>query len=231
VSRFRDNYDDDMDEDEGRAWTESWDRKVREAMRSDEGRAHLAAISEALLALPEKRLISGAMCTVGGVDAKLPEIGEEEMAQIAARSAAWCAKAGISLVISLGGSYPQNAAEAERDEREEQREELAKVVSADGEGVCLIGAYLWHRKVTLDHAGPAEAFADLPALAGAEEEGGDPLDDTAGMGVQAGMAYELAWELAYRNDETYASKTPEERYTAFLAWIDAELAGQSQPAA
>src|ERR1035441_8731849 len=190
VSRFRDNYDDDMDEDEGRAWTESWDRKVREAMRSDEGRAHLAAISEALLALPEKRLISGAMCTVGGVDAKLPEIGEEEMAQIAARSAAWCAKAGIS----LGGSYPQNAAEA--DEREEQREELAKVVSADGEGVCLIGAYLWHRKVTLDHAGPAEAFADLPALAGAEEEVGDTAGADVGGHVELAAAHDAAVDHA-----------------------------------
>lgn len=35
--------------------------------------------------------------------------------------------------------------------------------------------------------------------------------------------------LAYRNDETYGTLTPEERYTAFLAWISAEL-GDETPA-
>jgi hypothetical protein len=51
------------------------------------------------------------------------------------------------------------------------------------------------------------------------------LSQTAGLGQQAGLTYTLAWELAYRNDETYERMTPEERYTAFLAWIDRELAG------
>ena len=86
----------------------------------------------------------------------------------------------------------------------------------------MIGAYLWHRKVTLDGADPAEAFDSLPVLVG--EDDCDPLTETADLGKQAGMAYELAWELAYRNDETYAAMTPEDRYAAFLAWIDEQLA-------
>ena len=36
------------------------------------------------------------------------------------------------------------------------------------------------------------------------------------------MAFTLAWELAYRNDETFRDKTPEERHAAFVAWIDGE---------
>lgn len=39
------------------------------------------------------------------------------------------------------------------------------------------------------------------------------------------MAFTLAWELAYRNDETFRDKTPEERHAAFVAWIDEQLAG------
>ncbi len=122
--------------------------------------------------------------------------------------------------------WPQKSARSEQIDREDYREKLADAIGENGgtEGVCLVGAYLWHRKVTLDGMDPAAAFADLPAVIGEDDE--DPLTETAEMGQQAGMAYEMAWELAYRNDETYARMTPEERYTAFLAWIDAELAGQ-----
>jgi hypothetical protein len=215
---YEDDYEDDDDSSETRA--EAWDRKVREALSSEQGRAHLTAIRAALLALPTQRLISGALCTVGGVDAKLPPISEAEMAALEAKSAAWCAEARID----MGPDWPQRSARMERSAREDYREKLAGAIGENGgaEGVCLIGAYLWHRKVTLDAMDPAEAFAALPAVIGEDDE--DPLTETAELGKQAGLPYEVAWELAYRNDETYARMTPEERYTAFLAWVDAKLA-------
>src|SRR5262249_27200741 len=93
-----------------------------------------------------------------------------------------------------------------------------EVVSEDGEGVCAIGAYLWHRKV---RAGmdPAEAFDSLPLIFGGE----DGSYDTANAAKAAGVAYCLAWDLAYRNDQTFAGKPPEERWQAFMDWIDSEL--------
>lgn len=101
-------------------------------------------------------------------------------------------------------------------------ENFDQQVSREGEGVCAVGAMLWHRKVKAG-VDPAEAFASLPGLPG---EGSDGLDETASLAKQeAGLTYTLAWELAYRNDETYDRKTPEERWEAFVAWIDRELAG------
>ena len=106
-------------------------------------------------------------------------------------------------------------------------EELDRQVARNGEGVCAVGALVWHRKVKAG-MNPAEAFAALPDIA---EEGSDGLHETAGLAKQeAGLVYTLAWELAYRNDETFGRKTPEERWTAFIAWIDGQLASETAAA-
>jgi hypothetical protein len=92
-------------------------------------------------------------------------------------------------------------------------------VSEHGEGVCAIGAYLWHKRVKAG-MGPAEAFDSLPTLLDDDSE----MYDTAVLAqAEGGITFTLAWELAYRNDETYARMTPEQRYMAFLTWIDEQL--------
>jgi hypothetical protein len=221
MSRFVEGDDDyeNMALDRGR-----WERNARATLKSKRGRKALAEIREALLALPEKRLIEGAMCTVGGVDARLPAMTDEEVrAQVASL-------AERLSIASLNPGYAQRRGEHLREEREEERKRFAETVAEQGEGVCLVGAYLWHRKVKAG-AGPAEAFAALPALFG-EDDSCDPLSDTADLAArEAGMAYTLAYELAYRNDETYRQMTPEERFSAFLAWIAAELGDAESPAA
>jgi hypothetical protein len=155
-----------------------WAATVRRSLRSPRGQRALRDLREALLALPEPRLIEGALCTVGSAGrlGALPE--------------------------KYGG-----------------RIELADSIEENGEGVCAIGALLWHRKVKAG-ADPDGAFGSLPTL---EDENHD-LNDTAYLAVSdAGIAYSLAWSLAYRNDETYGDLTPEDRYARFLAWINAEL--------
>jgi len=195
-----------------------WQRNARAALKGKRGRKALAEMREALLALPEKRLIAGALCTAADIDKVLPPVTDEEIARDAARSAAWRAEQGLA---PPDADYVAWRAEDLRETREEERREYAGVVERQGHGVCMIGAYLWHRKVQ-DGADPAEAFGSLPTVIDADS--GDPLHETADLGEQAGLTFTLAWELAYRNDETYELKTPEERYTAFLAWIDQELA-------
>jgi hypothetical protein len=200
MSRY-DDYDYDGDYaalDAGR-----WERNSRAALKSKRGRKALAEIREALLALPEKRLIEGAVCTVGGPE-RVPEVTEEEI-----------------------GKYPSLGSRAswlreDRALREELRRQVAGSVERQGPGVCVNGALLWHRKVKAGMS-PGEAFAALPTVIAYDD--GDPMNQTARLAErEAGVAFTLAWELAYRNDETYRGKTPEERYAAFLAWIDAELA-------
>jgi hypothetical protein len=222
MSRFREgDYEGEPEEilAQGR-----WEHNARRALKGKRGRKALADLREALLALPEPRLIEGALCITADVDAVLPEITDEEIAVSAAKSAAWRAESGLPPVTAEDARH---GARWMREERTEARERYAALVAAQGCGVCAVGAYLWHQKVTAG-MDPAEAFGSLPHVF---DDGSDELSETATLGQQAGLAYTLAWELAYRNDETYDRMTPEERWTAFLAWIDGELAEQSQPAA
>ena len=214
MSRFSDydyEYDPDTVLEQGR-----WYNNARRALKGKRGRQALRDLREALLALPEPRLVSGAVCTVGG-PGRVRDATPEEIAERVAQGRAMFAEASYD----PGDDYDYECARWMRIEREEEREALAGLVEVDGEGVCAIGAYLWHQKVKAG-MDPAEAFAALPTVAG--EDGSDAADETAGLGQQAGLTYTLAWVLASKNDQTFESKTPEERYTAFLEWIDAELA-------
>ncbi len=220
MSRYSE-YDDYEDEADQILAQGRWERNARATLKGKRGRKALADLREALLALPEHRLIEGALCAVGDVDQRVPAVTGAEIAEHQAKAAAWRAENGLGTDPDLD-AY---AAGCMREEREEQREAYVKLVNEQGQGVCAIGAYLWHKRVKAG-ADPHEAFGGLPTVL--DGESGDPLGETAHLGQDAGLAYTLAWELAYRNDETFGSMTPEERYTAFLAWIDAELA---EPAA
>lgn len=209
MSRYVDHSDDDSAETilaQGR-----WGHNARAALKGKRGRKALAEIREALLALPEKRLIEGALCTVGG-PGRVPEVTDAEVDEYTARLAAQ----GLRSDPKARG-YD---ARWMRQDREDEREAIAKSAEDQGCGVCVNGALLWHRLVKQGKSAD-EAFAALPTVA---SDSGDPLEETAGVTEKdAGLAYTLAWELAYRNDETYERMIPEERYAAFLAWIDAEL--------
>jgi hypothetical protein len=198
VSRYSE-YDDYEGEPEQILAQGRWEHNARVALKGKRGRKALADLREALLALPEKRLIEGAVCTVGAEKRRERWIAEA--------TRAW---ESMKPEWRIGGPWTDEA------------DNLAELVQHEGEGVCAVGALLWHRKVKAG-TDPAEAFASLPDL---HDEGSDGLGETADLAKkEAGLTYTLAWELAYRNDETYELKTPEERYTAFLAWIDRELAG------
>lgn len=206
MSRYIDHSDDDSPDmvlARGR-----WQRNARAVLKSTRGRKALTAIRAALLALPEKRLIEGALCTVGGPD-RVPEVTEAEI------------DAHVARLKEAGGwderyHSRERAAKIMRLDREKERDAITENTGARGQGcgVCVNGALLWHRLVQ-EGLDPDEAFAALPSIAGSE------LGETALITEKdAGIAYTLAWELAYRNDETYRRITPEERWTAFLTWIE-----------
>lgn len=216
MSRYTDHSDDGSAEmvlARGR-----WERNARAALKGKRGRASLALIREALLALPEPRLIEGALCTVGGPE-RVPDVTE---AEIDAHVAVLKAKGFWSEPYSTRERTAANM----RMIREEEQDAVAAAIEARGQGcgVCAIGALLWHLLVK-DGATPDDAFAALPALAG------DGIDDTAYLAEKdARVTFTLAYEVAYRNDETYRRMTPEERYTAFLDWINAELGDTAENA-
>jgi hypothetical protein len=217
MSRFTD-YDDD---DEFSALNYGrWQRNMRVAVTGRRGQAALRALREALMALPEHKLIDSAVCTVGGLDKRAPAMTDAEFEQEVAKAAGWMAQGA-----DLGPDWPLKQAEFTRRDREEQREQLAEIIfSNGGEGVCAVGAFVWHQKVKAG-MDPAEAFASLPTVFG--EDGEDPATETAELGQQAGLTYTLAWMLAQRNDDTYKAMTPEQRWQAFVDWIDERLTGSA----
>lgn len=213
MSRYNDGDNDDefWALDHGR-----WQHNARAVLKSKRGRKALATLREALEALPDHRLIEGALCTVGGPE-RVPEVTDAEI------------DAHVEDLKLRGYWYAwssrEKVAESMRGRREEERQAVAESAAEQGYGVCVNGALLWHLLVK-DGQEPDAAFAELPSLTAAL---GD-ISDTARIAERdAGIAYTLAWELAYRNDETYARKSPEDRYTAFLSWINAEL-GDAEPA-
>jgi hypothetical protein len=108
VSRY---YDDDGDGEDFPNQYEFWRANHERALKGKRGRQALRDLRDALLALPEKKLIEGALCTMNA---------ERRLAD-------GC--------IS---------------------DELAADLAEKGEGVCAIGAFLWHRKVKAG-MDPAEA--------------------------------------------------------------------------
>jgi hypothetical protein len=163
--------DGDYEENFPNEWA-FWERRTRQVLNGRPGRKALAELREALLALPEKRLIADALST-----------------------------AGKPATIDSGWY-----------------EEDHKRVMDQGAGVCAVGAFVWHQRVKAG-ADPAQAMADLPLN---PDYDGDP-HLTVETGKAAGLTWTLAWLLMERNDDTFADLTPEERYTAYLGWIDSRL--------
>lgn len=90
MSRFRaesDDHDDDhVETSEGLAQCQ---RHVQGMLRSERGRQALTELRDALHALPQHRLIEGALCTVGGPErVEMPP--ETAIAQQASLYAAHC---------------------------------------------------------------------------------------------------------------------------------------------
>jgi hypothetical protein len=160
-----------------------WERRTRQVMSGRPGRKALEALREALLALPQKRLVANALSTAGKTEPP-PEAGT------------WYVE----------------------DHRE--------LIEQQGEGVCAVGAFVWHQRVKAG-ADPEQAMRDLPLN---PDYDGDP-HVTIEHGTKAGLSATLAWVLMSRNDDDFAALTPEERYRAFLEWIDAKLAAWPEAAA
>lgn len=173
-----------------------WWANAQRALRGKRGRKALAELREALLMLPERRLVSGAISTVA-----LRREAEEEPDM--REGWAWDLSQPRPLVPNLG-----------------KQEELQKC-DEEGPGVCAVGAYLARKRVLEMGETIEEAMAALPSSADVD---GYDLNETAALGQQAGLTWHLAWLLAQQNDDGLRSCTPEERWEKYLAWIDKQLA-------
>src|SRR4051812_47885955 len=145
MSRIGDN--DDYDPNFPNEWA-FWERRTRQVMSGKPMRKALVELREALLALPEKRLIARAFSTVGKATDDPDPWGERK-----------------------------------------------DLLESEGEGVCAVGAFVWHKRVKAG-ADPQEALRELPLLPDYDSS----PDATADQGKAAGLSWTLAWLLMERND-------------------------------
>jgi hypothetical protein len=190
----------------------NWDR----ALKGKNGRRFLALLREALMALPEHRLIEGALCTVGAGERRARIVAEEDAAAAEhnRKRHQWYA---------ANPRYGTEPAEPIMPDYE-LADALAAKTDEQGEGVCANGALMWYLNVQ-GGMDSAEAFAALPMLLDADRDT-DQLHETAILAAAADgkVATSVAWDVAFANDEWFKAKTPEERWEAMIEWIDRKLA-------
>ena len=173
MSRF------DFDGDEESIPWKWWEQIVSNALGGRRGQAALAEIEEALLTLPEPKLIEGhlatkdSVCTIGALVAHKRAQRDAvdiatAIASIAADKPCWCGHS--------------------RDEH--------------GGGAC-----------------SGKRWGGSACSCDEYEQDTEEAFETAEAGKAEGLAWSVAWHLAYLNDEQMGGLTPEERYDKMLAWV------------
>jgi hypothetical protein len=180
---------------------------VRRSVRSKAGQAALRDLREALLALPNKRLVAhylakdGDVCTTGALVLKRRSEAE--------------AKPFEALAAEMSAETEGRASCECYHERRAHK---------DGTGACS-ECIRWHAEVaampeeTRFSIGrePCEAFED--GNWGDEDEEGIPEAEAVAVGVPK----LVAWRLVELNDMDLDRETPEERYAKVLAWVEKRL--------
>lgn len=189
MSRFTDDYDEFFPNQ-----ADLWWANIGRALKGRKGQRALMDLEQALLDLPEKRLISGYLAADGEV----------------------CAVAALALSRRMWKGEARDAILASFEEKTPPVCECGHLKSVhDDDGHC---TYLteWNGR------GCWEACVAF-RLAGNDHENYDSADVTATVGVEVGLTYGLAWRLAYLNDEDFGGLTPEDRYERVLEWTRSQI--------
>jgi hypothetical protein len=194
VSRFN-SYDHDEYDPlaEGR-----WFANLRRAIRGQRGQRALRDLREALLALPDRRLIAGDFATPQGEVCTVGCVVAYKRAQAKGVSIPEAAK-------ELAAEDPDPWDGFELNPETGKYERQAEIMRYDSEVGRMVGTGQFETE---------ERWHD-----------DDPADYTATRGERdAGMAYTLAWHLGWKNDEDWRHLTPEQRWDACLKWVESKLA-------
>lgn len=173
-----------------------WHSNLTKAIKGRRGQRDLRTLEQALLELPQKRLIHGRLakgnevCAVAAyVVQRRVDKGEEREGVLAELRAA------VRVECEVCWHY--------EDQHGENGCQRCAELLAQGNQ--------WH----VNH-GVCGEFVD-------SESTDDYGDVTAQVGKRAGMTQTLAWQIGYMNDATFASLTPEGRYEAVLDWVREQL--------
>lgn len=187
MSRFADDYD-EYYPNQGQMW---W-ANVERAISGKKGQRALRDLEEALLALPEKKLISGHLaldgqvCTMGALALKKKVDAGEDREEV---------------LRALADKIPTSCLKCYHSQRVH-----------NGDGDCSI----CDRKRA---EGQTYSWLCTGYVPGDEDYEEDGALITAELGRDIGLTFTFAWHLAYVNDEYGRyEETPEERYERVLEW-------------
>lgn len=193
MSRYNSDYDDFDPLAYGR-----WEANLRRSIKGKRGQQALRDLRDALLALPEKRLIAGDFATPQG---EVCTVGCAVAYKRAQAKGITIPEAAVELAAEDPDSWDGYVLNPETGRYERQVER----VRWDSEANALLGTGEFYTE---------ERWHD-----------DDPADYTASRGKrEAGMAYTLAWHLGWKNDEDWGRLTPEKRWEKCLAWVESKLA-------
>jgi hypothetical protein len=159
-----------------------FDHNVRQALKGKRGRRALAELREALLHLPEPRLIANALCTVNS-EKRRPEP-----------------------ITSLVGDSEFNREMAELEE-----ENFARLIE-QGEGVCAVGAYVWWQRVKggMDPQAAFDSLDTLADYDDSQNAMDETIASGKAAGLAGPLAFELFsrnddWYNAMSPEERHAA--------------------------
>jgi len=199
VTRFGSEY-----EEQFPGQGELWEANLGRAISGKRGQAALRDLEQALLEMPEKKIIrgkiadrQGQVCTVGLLALHRRTRAGEDRATVLA------ALAEPDYCVCMHDQHDHEGETGHCRRCEAQAKE-------------------WHRRQDAGELLRWETFEPKPCQAFELDEdwheGGDDLE-TAEVGKSVGLAFCLAWHLGYLNDETWYGDTDEERYEHVLAWV------------
>lgn len=142
-----------------------WQNSIKQALRGKRGLQALIDLREALLALPEKKLIDRAFCTVAvKVPDALPVVPQ------------W------SPEVNFTTWY---------DDR--QTVEKAELISEVGRGVCAVGAYVWWKRVKSGED-PQAVFESMPMLPDTDSDMWETVSAGRDAGLGVALSWEFAYQ-------------------------------------
>lgn len=174
-----------------------WEANVERSIKGRKGQQALRDLRDALLAMPEKRLIRDEFATPDGE------------------------------VCAIGAAVAYKRAQAKGIPITEAAKELAQEDPDSWDGYTKnpeTGRYekqvesIRYDRATNSMVPTGEWFTEE------RYHDDDPADYTATRGSnEAGFSYTLAWDIGWQNDETWSHLTPEQRWRRCLKWVESRL--------
>lgn len=174
-----------------------WEANVERSIKGRKGQKALRDLRDALLAMPEKRLIADEFATPDG---EVCAVG----AAVAYKRALTKGVTITEAAKELAGEDPDSWDGYTKNPETGRYEKQVEAVRYDRETRSMVPTGEWFTEYRYHDD--------------------DPADYTAGRGhAEAGFSYTLAWHIGWQNDDGWGHLTPEQRWEKCLAWVERRL--------